>query len=102
MDKIKKVLDNTTMDEEVIDHAISIKNKFRTSVATAMSAAFGFILALYWKDIVVESVNKMVKSMNLRGDGYMIRIVAAIIVTLICVSAIYAISKWGEKNGPSK
>lgn len=102
MMKIKEVLDGTKIDDIAIDHAISIKNKFRTSVATAMSAAFGFILALYWKDIIVESVNKFVSTLNLKGDGFIIRVIAAIIVTFICVIAIYAISKWGEKNGHVK
>ena len=92
------LIKSSKLDDKALEHAKEIQLKMRTSVVTAVTSAFGFIIALYWKDIIVQSVDKIILSMNLKQDGFTIKIIAAVIVTLICASAIYFVSKWGAKK----
>ena len=68
----------------------------RKNIAIAISAAFAFILALYWKDLITEGVNKVLDSLNLSGNSFYFRVFVALIVTLICVFGIIIITKWGQ------
>jgi hypothetical protein len=70
----------------------------KSTIAVAIAGAFGFIIALIWKDIIIGA-------MKLGGfwqDGgfadtnaLIIGIVVAIIITLIAVFGILFITKWG-------
>jgi len=76
---------------------VSIK-EVKSTIAVAIAGAFGFIIALIWKDIIIGA-------MKLGGfwqDGgfsdtnaLIIGIVVAIIITLIAVFGILFITKWG-------
>ena len=76
---------------------VTIK-EVKSTIAVAIAGAFGFIIALIWKDIVIGA-------MKLGGfwqDGgfadtnaLIIGIVVAIIITLIAVFGILFITKWG-------
>ena len=76
---------------------VSIK-EVKFAIAGAIAAAFGFIIALIWKDIIIGA-------MKLGGfwqDGgfadtnaLIIGIVIAIIITLVAVFGILFITKWG-------
>ncbi len=73
------------------------------TVAAAIGAAFGFIIALIWRDIIVglfsmaglviDQLGEDAKAM----DG-VIAIVTGIIITLVCVIGIIYISRWGGKE----
>lgn len=76
---------------------VTIK-EIKNSIAVAIAAAFGFIIALIWKDIIIGAM----KLANLWQDGGFpdyyslgIGIVVAIIITLVAVFGIIIISKWG-------
>jgi hypothetical protein len=76
---------------------VTIK-EVKSTIAVAIAGAFGFIIALIWKDIIIGA-------MKLGGfwqDGgfadtnaLIIGIVVAIIITLIAVFGILFITKWG-------
>jgi len=60
-----------------------VNTEFRKSMLTAIVAAFGFLIALVWKDVIVTSVDKIV------GEGIFSGIfIKAFIVTLIAVIGI--------------
>ena len=70
----------------------------KLNIATAVAAAFGFVIALLWRDIIIG----LLKLGGLWQDGGFsdvtgagISIVVAIIITIICVFGIMYISKWG-------
>ena len=70
----------------------------KTTIAVAIGGAFGFIIALIWRDIIIG----LMKLGGVWQDGGFdtwngagIAILAAIIVTIICVLGILYISKWG-------
>ncbi|MCD6468799.1 MAG: hypothetical protein J7L32_05800 [Thermoplasmata archaeon] len=69
----------------------------KSTIATAIAAAFGFIIALIWRDIIVGLMNMAGLNVNKFTDpvNAMIAVVSAIIITLICVFGILYISKWG-------
>ena len=73
-------------------------SEVKISIATAIAAAFGFVIALIWKDIIIG----LMKLAGLWQEGgptdstsAIIAIVGAIIITLVCVLGIMYISKWG-------
>ena len=70
----------------------------KINIATAIAAAFGFIIALIWKDVIIG----IMKLANLWQEGGPpdwtaagIAIVVAIIITITAVLGITFISKWG-------
>jgi len=76
---------------------VTIK-EIKSTIAVSIAAAFGFIIALIWKDIIVGAM----KLANLWQEGgfpdamaLVIGIVVAIIITVVSVLGIIYISKWG-------
>ena len=69
----------------------------KINISTAIAAAFGFIIALIWKEIIVGIFAyfdlKIDDLSTLNGIG--IAIVTGIIITVVCVFGIMYISKWG-------
>ncbi len=64
----------------------------------AIAGAFGFIIALLWKDVVIG----LMKLAGLWQDGgykdgsaAAIGIVVVLVITIICVFGIIFISRWG-------
>ncbi len=93
--------------ENVIKHTKAIEEEARRfrkevqkNIATAILAAFGFIIALVWRDAIQESIDKLLKVFNLTGTGYFYKILTAIIMTIICAFGIMQVSKWAEKEEP--
>jgi hypothetical protein len=73
-------------------------SEVKISIATAIAAAFGFIIALIWKDIII---GLMVLAGLWQeggpknwGDAGIV-IFAAIIITIVAILGILYISKWG-------
>ena len=74
------------------------KSDIKKTIAVAVAGAFGFIIALLWKDVVIG----LMKLAGLWADGGYenwsaagIGIVVVIIITIICVFGIIFISRWG-------
>ncbi|MBN2066645.1 MAG: hypothetical protein JW771_07570 [Candidatus Thermoplasmatota archaeon] len=70
----------------------------KSTIAVAIAGAFGFIIALIWKDIIIGAM----KLGGLWQDGgfvdttaLIIGIVVAIVITLVAVFGILYITKWG-------
>ncbi|RLF45084.1 MAG: hypothetical protein DRN17_03230 [Thermoplasmata archaeon] len=74
------------------------KSDIKKTIAMAIAGAFGFIIALLWKDVVI----RLMKLAGLWQDGgyenwnaAAIGIVVVLVITIICVFGIIFISKWG-------
>jgi hypothetical protein len=76
---------------------VSLKD-VKINIATAIAAAFGFVIALLWKDVIVGLL-KLTPFWSEEGftdpTGAVVSIVLVLIVTIICVVGIMYISKWG-------
>jgi hypothetical protein len=76
---------------------VSLK-EIKSTIAVAIAAAFGFIIALIWKDIIIGIMK--LAGLWLEGgpttwEGASISVVIAIIITVVSVLGIVFISKWG-------
>lgn len=76
---------------------VTIK-EIKSTIAVSIAAAFGFIIALIWKDIIIGAM----KLANLWQEGgfadtnaLIIGIVVALVITVVAVLGIIFISKWG-------
>jgi len=70
----------------------------KKTIAVAIAGAFGFIIALLWKDVVI-GIMKLAGLWTEGGyDSWTaagIGIVVTVIITIICIIGIVIISKWG-------
>ena len=69
----------------------------KSTIATAIAAAFGFIIALIWRDIIVGLFNLAGLKINeiTNATGAITATVSGIIITVVCIFGILYISKWG-------
>ncbi|MCR4327198.1 MAG: DUF5654 family protein [Nanoarchaeota archaeon] len=75
--------------EKKIKKALSTFNKeFRKSTNTAIIAAFGFLIALSWKDLITEYVNVLSSYSPLQGQ-----LISTLIVTTVSVLGILVVTK---------
>ncbi len=72
----------------VEEHAKEMNIKAVTG--TAIISAFGFIIALFWRDAIKEFIADFVPE----GEGLIYSFGAAILVTIIAVIAIFLVSRW--------
>ena len=73
-------------------------SEVKSTIAVAIAAAFGFIIALIWKDIIIG----IMKVAGLWQDGgpkdwggVGITVVVGIVITIVAVLGILFITKWG-------
>jgi uncharacterized membrane protein YagU involved in acid resistance len=76
---------------------VTIK-EIKSTIAVAIGAAFGFIIALIWKDIIIGAM----KLGGLWQEGgfadttsLIIGVVVGLVITVVSVLGIVYISKWG-------
>lgn len=62
-------------------------------MATAIIAALGFLIALSWRDVLVEWVAKFSETSPFRN-----KFISASVMTVISVIGILVISRWNEKT----
>lgn len=77
----------------------NLKNETKKHLVTAIVAAFGFIIALVWKDTIKEYVNIIVEKFPIYGASQsIISFYTAIITTIIAVIGIFIITRWAAKD----
>ncbi|HIH17936.1 MAG TPA: hypothetical protein HA282_04775 [Nanoarchaeota archaeon] len=79
----------------------SVEKEFKKNLTTAVTAAFAFVIALAWKDVITQSVDYLIAFSHLpQGQAFGFRIVSAIAVTFICVIGIMLTVRFvGKKSG---
>jgi hypothetical protein len=77
--------------------AKKLKRELKKSVLIAITAAFGFLIALSWKELITELVKSISAINPLQG-----KIIEAITVTLISVLGILIITKLFEEKSDSE
>ena len=77
------------------------KAEVKSTMAGAIGGAFGFIIALIWRDVII-GIMQLVGIWQDSGfdtwGGAGFAIVGAIIITVIAVIGIVYISKWGGEK----
>ena len=74
-----------------------LKNETKKHVVTAIVAAFGFIIALVWRDAIKEFLNLIVINFSINGSPVFITFYTAIITTIIAAIGIFLITKWSSQ-----
>jgi len=84
--------------KELESKAMEFRAQVRNSIVTALTAAFGFVIALFWRDAIQEGIDDILVSLNITGEAYLYKVVAALIVTVIAVIGIMVVNKWGKQK----
>lgn len=71
--------------------------ELKLTFATAIAAAFGFVMALSWNDALKAVVDQFLVTFGLSGQEYVYKLVAAIIVTIIAVIGIWITARWRKQ-----
>lgn len=82
-----------------------VKHEFRKQSSIAIIAAFGFLIALSWRDFVSEVITHIVESVQGIESVYLLKLIAAIVVTIISIIGIMVASKFNvseEEEKPKK
>ena len=74
--------------EKAKKHAKELKKELKKAISTAVLAAFGFLIALVWKDVITEFVNKISEQSPVSG-----KLFSAILITIICVLGIMILTR---------
>ena len=91
------MVDSKIVAQKLKTHAGNLKSEFKKQTSTAIMAAFGLIIALSWKDVITDLVDKIgfVKSYGL--------LATAVILTIVSIIGILLVSKWANSgSGESK
>ena len=74
-----------------------LKNETKKHVVTAIVAAFGFIIALVWRDSIKEFINTITANFSINGSLALVTFYTAIITTIIAAIGIVLITKWSSQ-----
>ena len=75
-------------------------SEVRKTIAVSLAAAFGFVIALLWNQVVtgglkVAGVDTTFQTIDFMGwIGYM---VTALVITIVMILLIIVIGRWGNK-----
>jgi len=81
------------LKEKAKEATKKFQKEFRKSVSESIIAAFGLLIALSWKELITELVNKISSATPVKG-----KLISTIIVTIICVLGILIVSRWAQKT----
>jgi len=65
------------------------KSELKRALYTAFLAAFGFLIALVWRDLIQSWVNKISVASPITGQ-----LVSALMITVICVIGILIVTRY--------
>jgi hypothetical protein len=85
-------------DEEEEKKELS-RGEIRRTISTALAAAFGFVIALIWKEVVLGGVAVAGIDLSTAGTltGWAVFAAVAGVLTVMMVVLIIVISRWGSK-----
>jgi hypothetical protein len=78
-------------------HASALSLKFREHIATALVAAFGFVIALSWRDVITKGIESIKDAPFLVNNPGLIPLYTAIITTAIAAIGILFVTRWMKK-----
>lgn len=76
------------------------KKEVKSTIATALAAAFGFVIALMWKDVVTGGLRVADVDMTLEEVelvDWLLFMVLAVVLTVVMVILIVVVGRWGNK-----
>jgi len=80
--------------EETLSSAMRFKKEFRNELVVAITAAFGFLVALSWRTPLQNTMDGLIERMGLTGQAIYFEYLSALVITLIAVIILMIVSKW--------
>lgn len=78
--------------------ALFFGSEFKKQTATAIIAAFGFIIALVWRDLIVKFIQENINPSLLESYPYLAELFTAIIITFIAAIGIALVTRWQKRE----
>ncbi len=75
-----------------------LERKTKKQIATAMVAAFGFLIALVWRDAITNYTNHIIAFFNFPVNSAFNNLYVAILTTFIAVIGIVIVGSWVPKK----
>jgi hypothetical protein len=89
---------NKILARKAYNSAKRFNEEFKKQTLTAITAAFGFLIALTWRTPIQKSVNNLVLKLGLNESATYYEYGAAVIISFLGVLAIMILSKWAAKK----
>lgn len=80
-----------------IQKAKELQKDVRSRMGLAIAAAFALVIGLSWNEFMKEAVARLVDYFGLNGSTLWLKLIAAILTTIICVIGIKYFSRWNEQ-----
>lgn len=87
----------TQKAKELADKAKEFKKDVKMRMGLAIAAAFALVIGLSWNEFIKEGVTLLVGYFGFNGTALWLKLIAAVITTVLCVIGIKYFSKWGEQ-----
>ncbi len=81
---------------KALEKAKNLHKDVKTQTGIALAAAFAFVIAFSWNEFIKEGVDSLVTLLGV-NNAILLRLLAAIVATVIGVIGISYFSKWGKK-----
>ena len=94
----KHLLDKTEVDDYLFAKASRVQREIRKHIITAISAALAFIIALFWRDAIQTGITEILQKFDVSTDTYIYKMMAAVIVTILCVVGIMLIARMEHED----
>lgn len=87
------------MGEDEDERKLTVR-EVRVTIAASLAAAFGFVIALVWKEVVMSGFALAGIDLGATPDlaGWMYFMITALILTFVMIILIILISRWGGKE----
>jgi len=75
-------------------------SEVRKTIAASLAAAFGFVIALLWNNVVVGGLK--VAKINLNAEEFTLQswlglLATGVVITIVMIILIIVIGRWGNK-----
>lgn len=95
--EIKKRLSERFL-EQTKKSADDFRKEFKKQTVVAITAAFGFLIALSWREPISEGVSGLINLLGLSESLIYYKFLAAIVITLVAVLFLVVLSKWNSEK----
>ena len=75
-------------------------SEVRKTISTSLAAAFGFVIALLWNNVVTGGLKVAgvdTTFANITPIGWIGYLVTALVITIVMIALIVVIGRWGSK-----
>ncbi len=91
MKKSKELTRKQKLKLKTKESALKFKRELKKSTTTAIVAAFGFLIALTWRDVISEGITKISQASPVQNS-----LISALIITVISVLGILIVSRFNK------